>query len=593
MTDEGLRRLIEEATKESLNQSFTEAGRKYLEAARVSEEKGDIAAADDLYGKAATAFIQAAEKYRSSKSYKNAALNMCAAGDLYSDLAESEKAIRAYSAAAEDLLRASEEHLMWGEAAETQKATALAVIASMIYMMIGRDDLAFSASRNFASRNASKLRYPALVRMSQIPQMLEASIRNVDLETFSSAENAVVTELKAALSGSGAQDFAKYVDRGLEMARELLRGKIKVPKLVTRLDLPVDYTFKETVPLTVEISNAGSGDASAINIEWLVDQGLSLVSGDMRKTIPALRAGDHVRLELRVRATQQNLVGERDYEVLVKGTYSDMLRTEYSLQAGPGRLVLRDFKMTEKLLHDADVSDSRIGLLSSTLESSPFEKDVLRRLISALASSLVTARDEVARKELEGARTRISVVNQLVDAIDATLGDDSLAASVQGRREAEKRAFAFSVIEPVLGGLRQYLTEQERTLAELSRSSLAEWDRDAERRRSLGNALREASSEISALTRDLHSLYSQLPDASTATSPDEATRRTKIRQLADSLRSRIESVSSHLSMMTSDPMFSPGTRPVTPEKTAIAAQIVAALSAEIDRQLSMKRRELS
>ena len=147
MTDEDVKILIEEATKESLRSSFTEAGRKYLEAAGKSIEKGDVQGAENLYFQAADAFKKAAEKYRSSKSFKLAALNMCEAGDVFSEIGISEKALMAYEQAAEDLYGASGEHLLWGEDAETHKAAALAIVACMMYIMIGKETEAFSKAR--------------------------------------------------------------------------------------------------------------------------------------------------------------------------------------------------------------------------------------------------------------------------------------------------------------------------------------------------------------------------------------------------------------------------------------------------------------
>ena len=39
MSDEEVRRMIEDATKEAMTQSFTEAGKKYIQAAEACEER--------------------------------------------------------------------------------------------------------------------------------------------------------------------------------------------------------------------------------------------------------------------------------------------------------------------------------------------------------------------------------------------------------------------------------------------------------------------------------------------------------------------------------------------------------------------------
>lgn len=592
LSDESVRRIVEEATKESLNQSFTEAGRKYIQAAQVSEQKGDLQGADKLYAQAADAFLQAAEKYRASKSYKNAALNMCAAGDLYSDLAEAEKAMQTYRIAADDLLKASSEHFLWGDDAETKKGTALAVVASMIYIMIGQEDVAFASARKFVAQNASKLMFPLTVRLSQIPQLLETSISSVDISMFSAAETAAVTELKAALNSANAQEFVKYVDKGLDMVREILRGKLKVPKLETRLELPVDSTFKETIPLKVVISNTGDGDALGLSAEWFVDEGLSHVSGDKKKTMQSLRAGSSLTGEIRVKSTQPDLMGTKEYQIMVRGAYSDMLQTEYSLQAGPGSLVVRDFKMTEKLLHDVDITDTRVGLLNTTIESSQFEKQPLLRVTSSLASSLKKARDEIRNKELEAARARIGVVNEMVEALDSLAGDDELAELVKSQRESEKRAYARSMIDPIHTSLGKVIAQHQKALEDGTRTALAEWDSQALKKKELSTMVRESHVGISDLLRELESLYSQMPQASSTDNPEEAARRTKLRSWVDGLKSKTQVLNTKLGAMASNPLLSTGARPAVPDKVELAARILKSVNDDLGRVVQSKKAEL-
>ncbi len=95
MSNDDIKRIIEEATKETLRESFTEAGQKYIKAAGALEQRGDFAGAEKLYQQAAATFSKAAEKYRTSKSFKNAALNMTSAGDVLSDMGQSAQAIAA------------------------------------------------------------------------------------------------------------------------------------------------------------------------------------------------------------------------------------------------------------------------------------------------------------------------------------------------------------------------------------------------------------------------------------------------------------------------------------------------------------------
>jgi len=466
VSDEDVRHMIEEATKESLRQSFTEAGRKFIEAAEVSERKGDFDGADKLYRQAAEAYEKAADKYRTGKGFKNAAMNMCAAGDVYSELAESQKALDSYASGAEDLFAAAGEHLLWGEDAETAKGTALAMAACMILLMIGREADSFYRARTFSAENASKLRFPALVRLSQIPQMIETSIQAMDLGGFSTAETAAVTELKAALANANAQEFSKYVDKGLDMVREILRGKLKIPRLVPELALPNDMTFSEEFPIRVIIQNAGEGEAISLNLEWHIDEDLIVMSGEQKKSIPLLPPGESLDIAVVVKA-KEGIMGVKEYSIMIKGNYSDKLKTAYTLQAGPGTLVLKDFKETEKLQQALDVTDTRLGILTSTIEDSPFEKEVLHGVVASISDSAKQARAYIEEGDIPSAKACVHVVNEMVDKIDAILGDEKLIKRVEDAKEARKRSYALrtkhrTMVETAVSKLSGIRAELER-----------------------------------------------------------------------------------------------------------------------------------
>ncbi|MHA1770063.1 MAG: hypothetical protein ACTSYL_04640 [Candidatus Thorarchaeota archaeon] len=592
MSDEGVRRLIEEATKESLNQSFVEAGQKYITAAETLEQKGDYEGAKKLYLQAADAYEKAATKYRESKSFKNAALNMCKAGDVYSDIADSDKAIRSYAVAAEDLYLASDEYLMWGEPKETEKGVALAVTASLIYLMIGMEDKGFQTARAFMSKNASKLQFPATVRLSQIPQMLESALSSINIESFASAENAVVTELKAALANANAQQFATYVEKGLNMAREILRGQLKVPKISAHLDLPVDMTFSEEFPLQVIIKNDGDGDALQLKLEWVLDDGLKMSAGDKVKSLGTVAAGQQIKLEIRAKAADATLMGAKEYQVLVRGTYADMLNTEYSLQAGPGTFVLRDYKVTEKLLHDADVSDGRISLLKDTVATSNLEHEPILRLIEGLSATLTKAREEIQNKELDAARARINVINEMVDVVDNLMGDEEMFKKLQAAREQAQKTYAREVIVSLQEELARRLDKSGGEIETQVGEAITEWDRLVSDLKSVVDIVTGLRQKLSDVKAEIETVYGLLPTAATTDDPAEATRRTQVRKSVESITSKISELRTELERVTSAPALQPGTHASIPDKVHLAKETIQNLKSDIGNLIEQKKAEL-
>lgn len=556
MSEERAKRWMEESQRDAIRQS---AGSQHLKRAAEAERAGNVTAADQEYALAAEAFIKSASEYRGGKSFKKAAANLCAAGDVFSELGEASRAVDSYQGAADDLLSASAEHLMWGEDAETSKGTALAMTACLMYIMIGKEADGFYKARGFVAEHASKIRLPATVRLSQVPQMLESAIQSVNLEAFASAENAAVTELKAALASANSQEFSKYVDKGLDMVRELLRGKLKVPKLSPQLVLPNDLTFTEEFPVRVILRNAGDGEAKNLSVDWHIADGLNLVSGARTKTVDTLPPGESLDISIVLKSAQPD-VGEKEFTILLRGTYSDKLKTEYSFQAGPGTLVLRDYKVSQQLTRDADLTDARVGLLKESIEVSDLEAEPLVRIVDSLLASMKQSRVDIEESELDMAKARIRLVNDMVDTIDSLVGDTDLMKRLSEKRDSAMKEYALKKITPAFDEVITFVASQEKKLDSEVQSALSDWDTDAAKKSSLKAVL----SRINDIAGNLAS-----SGADTSMLEDEVNK------------------------ALNDPLLAVGERPASPEKVEIALVMARSIRNEITRILESRKNDLS
>ncbi|MHA1927799.1 MAG: hypothetical protein ACTSV2_04365 [Candidatus Thorarchaeota archaeon] len=591
MSDEEVKRMIEEATKEAMTQSFTEAGKKYIRAAEACETKGDFAEAENLHKQAAGSFLKAAEKYRASKSFKIAALNMCLAGDVYSELADAENALKSYELAAEDLIGASTEHLMWGEDAETKKGTALAITASMIYLMIGKDDIAFAKARSFNAEHSSKIRFPGVVRLSQIPQMLESAIQSMDLNAFSDAETAAVVELKAALSSANAQEFTPYVDKGVEMVREILRGKLKVPKITSQIFLPVDMTFSEEFTVKAIVENKGDGSALRLTAEWYIDEGLVVVAGNVKKSVGSLPPGETMEHEITIKSSEE-IMGEKEYSLLVRGSYNDDLKTEYTLQAGPGTLILKDFKESEKLLQDLDVTEGRVSVLSASIEQSKMEQEPLKRVSAQLSPLLTKARENIETKDLPFAKAQIGVANELIDSIDAIIGDSALQERLLKARESQSRRYAKETLDSISQSIQKNITDEENKLQSEATVAMTEWDSDSSGKKRIADSIGSSKDMCSGIKDELEEIYNIAPAASTTDDPELASKLTKIRTMIETLKTKTSAIETELEGIASHTALRTGERPTTHPKIELADSALKSIRAEIVKTIDSKISEM-
>jgi hypothetical protein len=420
--------------------------------------------------------------------------------------------------------------------------------------------------------------------------MIETSIQAMDLDGFAAAETTAVTELKAALANANAQEFSKYVDKGLDMVREILRGKLKVPRLVPQLALPNDMTFSEEFPIRVIVQNAGDGEATGLHLEWHIDEDLVVMSGEQKKSIPMLPPGESLDIAVVVKA-KEGIMGVKEYSVMVKGVYSDKLKTEYSMQAGPGTLVLKDFKETEKLQQALDVTATRLGLLTSQVEDSPFEKEVLHGVVSSISKSSVQARTYLDEGDLPSARACVHVVNEMVDKIDEILGDEDLISRVQAAKEAKKRSYAKVMLQSAKEEIDSTLKGKQAKIEAASLEAQVEWGNQAESKKGLAALISSTREKTSDLIGDLESLKGDLPSAADSVDPTEGALRTKHRTMVETALSKLSLVRSELDRMTSDRTLVVGDTPAIPEKVELAKKIVDELISDIGAILESKKTE--
>jgi hypothetical protein len=263
------------------------------------------------------------------------------------------------------------------------------------------------------------------------------------------------------------------------------------------------------------------------------------------------------------------------------------------MQAGPGTLVLKDFKESEKLLQGIDVTDGRIGLLDSSLDQSSLEKEPFSRLISALVNSVKQARTDIDRGQLESAKARMYTVNEIVDLVDSILGDDELLNRIQKDRESEKKSYAMSVVQPLRDSVVSSLTRHEEKMQKEVPPALDEWDSMAEKKRKLSEAAKSLKDKLSELSRELDSIYNQMPSASATQDPEEANLRTKLRNALDGAKTTVTNLGSEAESLASDSFLQSGQRPETPGKVEMVLVALRSLRNELTQMMDSTKDKLA
>ena len=256
----------------------------------------------------------------------------------------------------------------------------------------------------------------------------------------------------------------------------------------------------------------------------------------------------------------QPLVGEKEFSVLVRGSYWDKLNTEYSFQAGPGTLVLRDYKVSQQLTRDADLTDGRVGLLKEAIEASELEVEPLVRIVDSMIATMRQSRTDIEEGDLDLAKARIRVVNDMTDTIDALVGDDALMRSLSEKREAAMKEFALKKLTPAFDEVIGFLAGQEKKLESEVQDALADWDTQAAKKKNLKATLTRIKDIAGALATS---------GADTTVLQDETDK------------------------ALNDPILTIGERPSSPEKVEMALVMARSIRNEITRMLDSRKNDLA
>ncbi|MHA2426248.1 MAG: hypothetical protein ACXAEF_15775, partial [Candidatus Thorarchaeota archaeon] len=201
-----------------------------------------------------------------------------------------------------------------------------------------------------------------------------------------------------------------------------------------------------------------------------------------------------------------------------------------------------------------------VGLLKEAIEVSELEAEPLVRIVDSMISTMKQSRTDIEEGDLDLAKARIRVVNDMTDTIDALLGDDALMKSLSDKREAEKKKFALDKLAPAFDTVITFVASQEKKLESEVQIALVDWDSEALKKKTLKATL----TRIKDIAGDLAA-----SGADTAVLTDEAQK------------------------ALNDPLLVVGERPTSPEKVEMALVMARSIRNEITQMLESKKNELA
>jgi hypothetical protein len=292
-----------------------------------------------------------------------------------------------------------------------------------------------------------------------------------------------------------------------------------------------------------------------------------------------------------VKSTEE-LEGVREYNIMVRGSYCDMLNTEYSLQAGPGTLILKDFKESEKLLQKIESIKTKYQSLHSQVSETKIDSEPLDRILTGIETLFDTTQSDVSESRLELGKGRILVIESIIDTMDALLKDQELIDNIVKKHEREKREFTSAEIGSLKETIREKFENQLEQINGETEAALSEWDSRTSKKKTLIEQISDVMKQVSEITNDLENVYSKMPTAADTDNPEEAKSRTQLRTSIDSVKNKISSLDDLLREVSSAPMLEDEDRPKIPKNVAMAKESLEKFMKIILQHIDFKKSDL-
>jgi hypothetical protein len=148
----------------------------------------------------------------------------------------------------------------------------------------------------------------------------------------------------------------------------------------------------------------------------------------------------------------------------------------------------------------------------------------------------------------------------MVDTIEALIGDDELIKNLTDKRLVEKKEFALKKLTPMIDEVIAFVANQEKKLESEVQTAIADWDADAQKKKTLKATLTRIKDIAGALGSS---------GADTTVLEDET------------------------SKALNDPLLVVGERPSSPEKVEMALVMARSIRNEITQMLDKKKNELA
>jgi hypothetical protein len=259
--------MLREELRAAVNEKdFTVAVEKAEQMANHYEEIGDAKKARESWIEAARLFLDWSKMQRENRTHKNSAKSLVFAADIFSKLGIDTEAAQAIDLAAQDLVFAGEEYIVWKQPVGAGVCFAAAAI---LFVLVSQEEKAHQVIDQVRTR-LDALRHDSTANaLMDLPLQLIHAKNNLDIRLLNNVKTMVYSSLIPALTNSGLTEFSSYIERTILGVENFINATKKYPVLEYDIKMKGEVKVDEAFDIEVMVKNAGEDTALNVELEMV------------------------------------------------------------------------------------------------------------------------------------------------------------------------------------------------------------------------------------------------------------------------------------------------------------------------------------
>ena len=196
------------------------------------------------------------------------------AADIFTKLGIENEAAQAISLAAQDLVIAGDEYIVWKQPVGAGVCYAT---SSILFILVSQDEQAQQVIDQVRTR-IDALRHDSTANaIVDLPIQLMIAKNQQDIRLMNNVKTLIYTSLIPALTNSGLSEFTAYVERTVLGVESFINASQKYPVLNYELKLEGEVTIDNGFDIEVLITNTGEDTAYNVELEMVPKKEVTIV----------------------------------------------------------------------------------------------------------------------------------------------------------------------------------------------------------------------------------------------------------------------------------------------------------------------------